>query len=235
MTCGRRTPCQRCVRAVSAQPRPSPPPPSRPPARHPAPLRCAPQGTVVGEWIERYTYAAAGPEQYTLNYGATYDQMTISWVNSNMSSLSLCDYGTAPTRLASTEYGNSTSYTYGKYASGLIHTCWLEKLALDTVYYYQVDGGEVRSFKSNPGPAKYPFKFAITGDLGESAQAQANVDHLVSAITDNGMQLVLCTGDLSYANACEGKATPCSTWDAFQRLVEPVSGTVPWAINIGNQ
>lgn len=174
--------------------------------------------------------------------------------------------------LTDIEIGNATSYTYGKYKSGLIHTCWLENLAVrvcaaesacvatcnqlllplsasslyprppphvqpDTTYYYQVGDYEqsaVRSFKSNPGPTSYPYKFAITADLGENANAQANVDHLVEATATQGVQMVLCAGDLAYANACEGKAKPCSTWDAFQRLVEPVAGVVPFHINIGN-
>ena len=37
---------------------------------------------------------------------------------------------------------------------------------------------------------------------------------------------------LSYANGCESKG--CSTWDALQRMMEPITKTMPTAVEIGN-
>ena len=163
--------------------------------------------------------------------------MTVTWLTANMSAQTICMYGEDPNDLTLTEIGNQTAYVYGKYSSGVIHTCWFENLALDTTYFYKAgdyaEFSAVKSFRSNPGPAAFPYKFAVTADLGESANAQNNVDHIIAAIADHGMQHVLMAGDLAYANACESKKG-CSTWDAYQRLVEPVTSAVPISINIGN-
>lgn len=111
----------------------------------------------------------------------------------------------------------------------------LTGLALDTLYYYHVGApgtyGE-SSFTSNPGPSSadtYPYTIAFLGDVGESNNAQTTVDHLAQAQDVNASVIL---GDISYANGCEKKG--CTTWDSFQRMLQPITTTIPTSIVIGN-
>lgn len=47
-----------------------------------------------------------------------------------------------------------------------------------------------------PGPANYPTRIAVIGDLGLTYNSTSTIDHL----RQNNPDLVLLVGDLSYAN-----------------------------------
>ena len=154
-----------------------------------------------------------------------------------MSAGTTVQYGTTSGSYPSSASGNATFYTYSaKYTSGLIHHTWLTGLALGTTYYYRVGDASAWSaefsFTSNPGvgPTHFPYTVGFVADIGENSDAAATVAHVVSGLAD--VDSMVIAGDLSYASGCESSG--CATWDAFQRLMQPVAAVKPFAINIGN-
>ena len=161
-----------------------------------------------------------------------------SWVTAETDAESIVSYGTTrggPYPFTST--GTSDSYTYSSsYTSGLIHHATLTGLKLNTPYYYVLGAADSQSseasFNSSRGiGAVYPYTLAAIGDLGESANAQETVDHLVAGFAY--IDAIAFNGDISYASGCEKSG--CSTWDALQRMMEPVTQTIPTQIEIGNR
>ena len=55
------------------------------------------------------------------------------------------------------------------------------------------------------------------------------MDHVAAAAT---VQAAVVLGDISYANGCERSG--CTTWDSFQRMIQPVTASLPTSIVIGN-
>jgi hypothetical protein len=189
------------------------------------------------EWVARYTYDVSGPEQRWVNLASKPTEMTIGWVTAETDAESIVSYGTTrggPYPFTST--GTSDSYTYSSsYTSGLIHHATLTGLKLNTPYYYVLGAADAQSseasFNSSRGVgAVYPYTLAAIGDLGESANAQKTVDHLVAGFAY--IDAIAFNGDISYASGCEKSG--CSTWDALQRMMEPVTQTIPTQIEIGN-
>ena len=137
-----------------------------------------------------------------------------------------------------TATGSSDSYTYNaKYTSGLIHHVTLTGLRLNTPYFYVLGAPGAQSteayFNSSRGVgAVYPYTLAAIGDLGESKNAQNTVTHLQNGF--DHIDAINFNGDISYASGCEGKSG-CTTWDALQRMMEPVTQTIPTSIEIGNR
>jgi len=180
--------------------------------------------------------AAAGePEQFWINYGFTPDVMVIGYITSDMTAASTVKYGTSSGSYPNVVSGNSTSYTYGKYKSGLIHHVWLTGLAANTKYYYQAGSDSAWSkefsFTSSPGVgANIPYTFAVVADIGENANANSTITHVLASA--DSIDSVIIAGDISYASGCE--ANGCTTWDAFQTMAAPLAAIKPWQINIGN-
>lgn len=86
--------------------------------------------------MAKFSTAAAGPEQFWINYGSSPDQMVIGWVTSDMGAASTVQYGTTSGSYTKTATGNATFYKYSaRYTSGLIHHVTLSGLAPKTVYY----------------------------------------------------------------------------------------------------
>jgi hypothetical protein len=181
------------------------------------------------------TAAAGAPEQFWINYGFTPDVMVIGYITSDMTAASTVKYGTSSGSYPNVVSGNSTSYTYGKYKSGLIHHVYLTGLTANTKYYYQAGSdaswSQEFTFTSNPGiGANIPYKFAIVADIGENRDANNTITHVLADV--DTIDSVIIAGDISYASGCESNG--CTTWDAFQTMAAPLGAIKPWHVNIGN-
>jgi len=87
------------------------------------------------------------------------------------------------------------------------------------------------SFVSSPGIGpNIPHTFGIIADIGENSNANLTVTRLLGAA--NSINSGLLSGDISYASGCE--ATGCADWDAFQRMMSPLTQSMPFHISIGN-
>ena len=60
--------------------------------------------------------------------------------------------------------------------------------------------------------------------------AQTTVNHLITAALYVNASAIL--GDISYANGCEKNG--CTTWDSFQRMLQPLTAGLPMSVVIGN-
>lgn len=162
--------------------------------------------------------------------------MVAGWLTSDMTAGTTVQWGTTSGNYPNQANGNSTYYVYSsKYTSGLIHHATMTNLSPATTYYYRVGDASgwssEYSFKSSPGVGPiYPFTFGFVADVGEGTNPQNTIDHLVSRLPN--IDAMSINGDISYASGCESNG--CSNWDAFQRMVQPVSAVRPWSVNIGN-
>eukprot|EP01018_Ginkgo_biloba_P012847 Gb_30479 [translate_table: standard] len=121
------------------------------------------------------------------------------------------------------QQGESTSYSYLLYRSGLIHHVLIGPLETNTVYYYRCGGyGPEYSFKTPP--ANFPITFAVVGDLGQTGWTYSTLQH----IQERNHDALLLPGDLSYADYVQ------PLWDSFGRLVEPLASARPWMVTEGN-
>ncbi len=59
-------------------------------------------------------------------------------------------------------------------------------------------------------------------------RADKTAEHVEREVHENGVDLVLHVGDISYANGV------VKIWDAFMRCIEPYASAVPYMIGIGN-
>lgn len=214
------------------------------------------------------------PEQIFLAL-STPDAMWVSWVSGDWqmgpkvtpldptSVKSVVQYGTASEKYTMSASGISEVYSQLypfdnvlNYTSGIIHHVRITGLKPNTKYYYKCGdptlsamSGE-HSFTTLPatGPANYPKRIAIIGDLGLTYNSTSTVDH----VAENNPDLILMVGDMSYANLyitngtgsssygqAFGKDTPIHEtyqprWDMWQRLVEPLASRVPFMVIEGN-
>lgn len=190
------------------------------------------------EWVRAFPLGDT-PGELWLNYGASPDTMVVFWATSNKTAGSQVQLGTAPGAYSATVEGNSTTYTYPPlYTSPLLHHAWLTGLSLNTTYYYRVGDAAAwsaeASFVSSPGvgasAAFFPRTIGVIADVGESLDAINTVAHMQARLSI--IDELIIAGDLSYASGCE--KTLCPVWDAFGGLMQPLSRTKPFAINIGN-
>lgn len=187
-------------------------------------------------WVEKFSVGAGGaPEQFWINLGSTPDSMVVGWLTADMTAGTNVQYGTSSGSYPNQASGNSTFYKYSaKYTSGLIHHVRLAGLAPSTTYFYRVGDStawsQEFSFKSSPGVGPiFPYTFGFIADIGENDNANDTVTHLLA---NPQIDSFVLNGDISYASGCE--ATGCATWDAFQRMMAPLTASKPMAINLGN-
>jgi len=188
-------------------------------------------------WVAKFSQAADGPEQIWLNFGRTLDAMVVGWLTSDMTAATVVQWGTTsggpyPNQAS----GNSTFYKYSsKYTSGLIHHATMTGLAPASTYYYRVGDGASSwsseyAFKSNSPPGTFPYTFGTVADVGEGADPQNTINHLITRLPN--IDALSINGDIAYASGCE--ANGCTNWDAFQRMMQPVAATRSFTINLGN-
>jgi len=190
-------------------------------------------------WVDKYSVAAAGPEQLWINYGATPDAVAVRWCTNDSAALTQAAWGLSPTQLVNTVTGVRDRYTWGVYTSPWIHNVNFTGLPLNTTIYYQVGDAasgqsSVYAFPSNPGvgatPAHYPYTVAFVADVGESDAAAKTINNVLAAAAS--INSVVINGDISYASGCEEKG--CTVWDAWGRLTQPLAAIRPWAVTLGN-
>ncbi len=195
---------------------------------------CTAENGCVGAdpaWVAKFSTAAAGPEQFWLNLGATPDVMVVGWLTASTSAPSTVQFGTASGVYTQTANGTAAQYKYGIYTSGLIHHVPLTGLTPSTVYFYKVAGAAAEySFTSGAAvsASSFPYKIGCFADIGESLNADDTVVHMVAGAAE--IDSYILTGDISYASGCEKSG--CGTWDAFQRMMQPLSAIKPIAIEI---
>jgi len=218
--------------------------------------------------------AAIFPEQISLAL-STPDAMWVSWVTGDSQMgpkvtpldpstvKSVVEYGTASETYDQSATGTSEVYNQFypfpdvlNYTSGIIHHVRITGLQPNTYYYYRcgdptlaaMSGEYVFKTLPEPGPANYPTRIAVIGDLGLTYNSTSTIDHL----RQNNPDLVLMVGDLSYANLYVtngtgsddygrsfGKITPIHEtyqprWDMWQRMMEPLISEVPMMVIEGN-
>ena len=165
--------------------------------------------------------AAGGPEQFWLALGAAPDSVVVSWLTATADD-STVKFGTGGS-LSQTATGTSSTYTTIGYTSGHIHIVTLAGLTLGASYSYQVGGATAgfsatMTFTAPTGVgAVYPFKLAAIGDLGQTANSNSTIFHVIGSDSD----VAFITGDLSYADGDQPR------WDSFQRLIAPLSSSTP--------
>ena len=147
--------------------------------------------------------------------------MTVSWLTAGADSTTV-KFGVGGS-LSQTATGTSSTYSTLGYTSGFIHVATLTGLTLGAAYSYQVGGAAagmsaVMTFTAPRGVgAVYPFKLAAIGDLGQTSNSNETIFHVKAS----GADVAFITGDLSYADGDQPR------WDSFQRLMTPLSSTMP--------
>jgi hypothetical protein len=189
-------------------------------------------------WVAHFSAAAAGPEQFHVNYGATPDAAAIRWATASANATATVRWGTSAAALSNTATGLTDRYVYSaKYTSPWLHVTNLTGLPLGTRVFYQVGDAatglsEVMSFKTNPGVgAIYPYSTAFVADIGEAESANTTVTRVLEASELGLVDSVVINGDISYATGCE--ASGCTTWDAYCRMASPLAAVVPWMATLG--
>ncbi len=162
--------------------------------------------------------------------------MVAGWLTSDMTAATVVQWGTAsggPYTYSAT--GNSSYYVYSpRYTSGLIHHATMTGLKPATTYYYRVGDGSTwsseASFRSDRGANAYPYTIGFIADVGEGSSPSETISHLSTRLPN--LDALSINGDISYASGCE--ASGCTNWDAFQRMMQPVTSVLPTSVNIGN-
>ena len=187
-------------------------------------------------WVKMFSTAAAGPEQVFLNMGRLASDMVVGWANAvEEQDGAFVEWGVESGRYSGSARATTAQYVYGKYTSPFLQHATMVGLAPKTRHYYRVGTNSSwspeYSFMSNAvGADQFPYVLGHLADVGESSNAAQTIAQLLlSTKADN----ILLAGDMSYASGCEKNG--CTTWDAFQRMLEPLSATVPISVELGNR
>ncbi|XP_076900908.1 putative purple acid phosphatase 20 [Bidens hawaiensis] len=151
------------------------------------------------------------------------DRMRISWITNGHTPATV-HYGTSSGKHDYSATGTVTSYEHLNYTSGEIHDVIIGPLDPSTEYYYRFATSSADKYSFKTPPAKFPIKFAISGDLGQTGWTKTTLEH----ISKSNYDVFLLPGDLSYADTVQ------PLWDSFGRLVEPLASKRPWMVTQGN-
>jgi len=185
-----------------------------------------------GEQI--FTHGVGGPndpEQISIAFGATPDAMTVTWVTPSATNTdNVVNWDYVPSRYGNNVTGSATSYTTVGYASGAIHSATVTGLQAGLQVYYRVGGASGWSADLSfvaprgVGAGVVPYTFAAIGDLGQTANSNNTIYHVLGANADSAF----ITGDISYADSDQPR------WDSFGRLLTPLGSAVPVMMAPGN-
>ncbi|XP_028782385.1 probable purple acid phosphatase 20 [Neltuma alba] len=150
------------------------------------------------------------------------DQMRISWITETPTPAKV-QYAASPDADGPLATGTTSSYRYFLYKSGQIHDVVMGPLKPNTLYYYRL-GDSPQQYNFTTPPSRFPIKFAVVGDLGQTEWTKTTLQHIANSNYD----MLLLPGDLSYADYIQ------SRWDSFGRLVEPLASQRPWMVTQGN-
>ncbi|CAH9095501.1 unnamed protein product [Cuscuta epithymum] len=170
---------------------------------------------------------SSSPQQVHISVAGK-DKMRITWITKDDSAAAATvEYGTSPGKYTFTASGKTINYKYLLYKSGDIHHVVIGPLTPSTVYYYRCGGGgSVVSPEHNftTPPSRFPIKFAVVGDLGQTEWTKSTLEHIGKSNYD----MLLLPGDLSYADLYQ------PGWDSYGRLVEPLASHRAWMVTTGN-
>ncbi|XP_076956479.1 putative purple acid phosphatase 20 [Bidens hawaiensis] len=150
------------------------------------------------------------------------DKIRISWITDDDTPPTVY-YGTSSGKYDRSANGTISSYEYLTYTSGEIHDVVIGPLDPSTVYHYCFALGSTHEYTFKT-PAKFPIKFVVSGDLGQTGWTTSTLEH----ISQSNYDVLLLPGDLSYADMLQ------TLWDSFGRLVEPLASQRPWMVTQGN-
>lgn len=169
--------------------------------------------------------------------------MTVSYTSPKECD-SAVNFGLSATDLSSSASNPSgpsqythTSKDFGSYTSNYLHHITLTGLSPATTYHYGIPtcsefanicspADAVFSFTTAPLPgAAFPTKFAIVGDLGQTANSLSTVMHIHE---DSDVAAILHAGDMSYSD-CEQPR-----WDSWFSMIEFLAVSTPWYVCVGN-
>ena len=174
--------------------------------------------------------AACAPEQVFINYAEAPSIMRVSWATPCEASATVA-YGPSPAALTQTATGPAPSrYTGPFYTSPYLYHVNVTGLAPGSLVFYQVGDAisgksPVYNFSSHPGVGpRLQHKFAVIGDLGQTANSASTLAHVASG-TSNSIMIV---GDLSYADADQTR------WDSWGALISPLASSLPLMAQVGN-
>lgn len=193
------------------------------------------------------------PEQMHLSLTGNPSEMRVSWKTRGGSCPSALTSGPAEALLHSppnpslvhSHYGSQHSYSaddmcarpaarFG-YGNAYLHTAVLTGLESQGEYFYQIEGGPPVEFTAAvaPGP-RHSFRFLVFGDMGEGEHRAAKAPgaprtvELLAQEQQDGAELILHIGDISYANGKE------EIWDSFMDSIEPFAKKIPYLVGVGN-
>ncbi|KAK6139979.1 hypothetical protein DH2020_026292 [Rehmannia glutinosa] len=151
------------------------------------------------------------------------NHMRITWTTSFPTPATVF-YGTSPGNYTFSAKGSTNMYHYLKYTSGEIHDVVIGPLNQNTSYYYRCGIKSSPEFSFKTPPARFPIKFAVAGDLGQTARTSSTLENIAKSNYD----VLILPGDLSYADMRQKK------WDTFGLLVQPLASKRPWMVTQGN-
>lgn len=185
--------------------------------------------------------ATAPVDRVRQAFGDDPNEFLLSWATPGSVRRPTVDVGTT------TKYGRAVvadSYTFPGFAGGVLHRARIRKLRPGTRYRFRIRtsttkkprGGVTGTFRTPP-TAPRAFTFTTFGDQGEpTSNGQTGKDGALvvrHALDDlnarRDLAFVLVNGDLAYS--CN---TFVPAWDAYMKLIAPVSARVPWMASYGN-
>ncbi|KAL5060231.1 hypothetical protein RYX36_031835 [Vicia faba] len=149
--------------------------------------------------------------------------MRISWITESPTPTKV-EYNEFLSKNTVSATGNTSSYRDGFYKSGEIHNVVIGPLKPNTVYHYRLGESTNTTYNFKTTPDRFPIKFAIVGDLGQTEWTVSTLNH----IANSSYEMLLLPGDLSYADFIQ------NLWDSFGRLVAPLASQRPWMVTQGN-
>lgn len=174
--------------------------------------------------------ADSPPEQVHLSLASKdHSLMGVTWTTLNQTQ-SIVQYGLAPDAFTMEVSGTMDTYTAAGWV-GTLHRATLEGLAASTTYYYHVGDGnswsETFSFTTLPA-APSTITYAIIADMSYDEASDATVANVLSLVEQGEVQVVLHSGDISYADGYEPH------WDDFFNKIQPIAAHVPYMMTPGN-
>jgi len=176
------------------------------------------------------------PQEVHLALSGNLGEMVIDWVTEDDTATSTVKYGLNTNNLNMRATGSSSSYVFIVYISPSLHTATLTQLKPATRYYYQVGddtGGwsDVFYFDTeDPSPLtpSNTLRIAIMADNGVSPNSQLVLDAIKRADDSLHFDLLLLSGDLSYANGIQ------PWWDYWGKMIQPLASHFPFMVAPGN-
>eukprot|EP01060_Flectonema_neradi_P033330 TRINITY_DN5578_c0_g1_i1.p1 TRINITY_DN5578_c0_g1~~TRINITY_DN5578_c0_g1_i1.p1 ORF type:complete len:470 (+),score=101.07 TRINITY_DN5578_c0_g1_i1:66-1412(+) len=202
------------------------------------------------------TLAGSNPEQVRIALQGADSQgnptgMSIGWYTENEVS-GVVKFGLSPSELQQNATGDSKQY----YADhGYHHNAVLPNLKPNTKYYYQIEGDEIRSFKSAPTGTDETFSVSIIGDMGwlGSKERPMKIDggglkknwsavptrvQLEKMLRNDEFDLVWHVGDIAYADdafahdVVGGLYEEC--YNGYVNWMQNITSTIPYMVSPGN-